>query len=106
MPFVKGQSGNPTGRPLSYRNYVRKLVGEHGEKAFDILWEIAQGQRKTTKWLSQEGGPVEVGVKPSIKEQHDAAIALAEHLNGRPTQAMELEHSGGLSINFTTNVRK
>lgn len=106
--FKKGASGNPAGRPLAFRDHLRKLIGEHGEKAFDIVWEIAQGERTSTKWLAAEGGPVEVEAKPSIKEQLDAALGLAEHLVGKPVQSMEHagEAGGAIKIAIQRNVKR
>ena len=105
MAYKPGQSGNPSGRPIAYREYLRELIGKRGEKAFDIIWAIAKGTRTSKQWMSAEGGPVEVEQLPSIKEQMGAALALAEHLNGKPVQAMDLEHSGAVSFTLKTNVK-
>lgn len=63
---------------------MRQLVGEHGEKAWDILWEIARGDRAGKAWFGSKFGPIEVDVRPSLREQMDASLAIIEHLVGRP----------------------
>ena len=39
MPFIKGQSGNPGGRPKE-NSVVKKLARDHGESAINKLVEL------------------------------------------------------------------
>jgi hypothetical protein len=71
MPFAKGQSGNPTGRPKVDQE-VRELAREHGPAAITKLVELMEGEDKRLA-LS-------------------AAQALLDRGFGKPMQP--LEHSG------------
>ncbi len=81
MPFVKGQSGNPAGRPkmlAEVQEYARKRtkknidamvkISEESEddgirlRALQILHEIAWG-KPTQQVTGPEGGPIELSVK-------------------------------------------
>jgi hypothetical protein len=39
--FERGNKANPRGRPKSHRAYLRRKLGEHGEKAIDVLLRTA-----------------------------------------------------------------
>lgn len=104
MGWPKGApSPNPWGRAApsrTHRAYLRKLIGDKGEIAFDLLWSIARGEL-SFETLSREPGPNEdtisaalipkVRIVPSIRERMDAAEILLAHLVGKPVSAVEVE---------------
>ena len=47
MPFKKGQSGNPGGRPKEVAE-VRKLAQEHGRAAIERLVELMASENERT----------------------------------------------------------
>lgn len=71
MPFEKGQSGNPGGRPKETKD-VRELARKHSQEAIE----------KLVHWM-REG---------DAKSSSAAAQALLDRAWGRPHQAHE--HSG------------
>lgn len=110
-PFQKGQSGNPSGRPKAHRDYLRKLLGENGEKAFDMLWDVATQKPPTREELRErqrleaEGEDLPVLQVPSIRERMDAARVLLEYLVGKPAQELEVTGKDGGPIEAQTDVK-
>ena len=70
--FVKGQSGNPTGRPKEYQD-IKKLAREH----------CADAIKKLAQWVAQDKDP-----GASVK----AAQILLDRGYGKAEQ--HVEHSG------------
>lgn len=98
---LKGSgSPNPGGRKKAHRAYLRQLLGERGERAYDAILDIAEG-RTSFEVLAREPGPNEdlgsaaqipiVRRVPSIRERLDAWEFLAEQLNGKAPQSIEVE---------------
>lgn len=88
MPFEKGQSGNPKGRPK--------------DKPFSDMLRIA------IKEASAEGGTklravADVLVNEAIKGNVQAIKELADRLDGKPAQA--LEHSGAIESTISKEQR-
>lgn len=83
MPFEKGKSGNPGGRPKETKD-VKELARQHTKEAIDRL----------AYWMREGDG------KASIS----AAQALLDRAWGRPPQA--LEHSGADGAPLQVVVKK
>lgn len=82
--FVKGQSGNPNGRPPGKslktfaREYLESLPDEEKVKYLktlpeDIVWKMAEGN-PSNEVTGKDGGPIQVEDSSKIK-------ALTEQLN-------------------------
>jgi hypothetical protein len=94
-----------------HRTYLKELIGERGEKAYDAILSIAQG-RTTFSALAREPGPNEdahsvsmipvVTKCPSIRERLDAWTFLTEQLNGKATVGIEMDvtHTDATSANL------
>src|ERR1700753_537062 len=75
MPFVKGQSGNPAGRP-KLEHDVAKLAKQHGPAAI----------RRLAEWMESDNA------KASVQ----AAQALLDRGFGKALQTVE--HSGAVTM--------
>lgn len=92
---------NPSGaRVKGHREHLRKLLGENGEKAFDLVWQVANGEL-AFETLARKPGPNEdavsaalipkVLVVPTVRERLDAVQWLAEHLVGKAPAELHVE---------------
>ena len=77
MPFIKGQSGNPSGRPSRQRAELAELL--------DTTWSKASRTRVLKRLIAD----AETG-------DHDARTLLLAYAYGKPKEPHEL--SGGLTI--------
>ena len=88
-------------RARNYRETLTKLIGEHGELAYEGILAIAEG-RTTIRKLARDPGPHEdresvaliptIEVQPKIRERLAAWIFLAESLNGKPRVEVDVKH--------------
>ena len=78
MPWVKGQSGNPGGRPKEEVD-IRKLARSRGKQAIDALYEI----------MCDEKAPPAARIA--------ASVALLDRGYGRPEQSF----TGSLNATYS-----
>ena len=82
MPFIKGQSGNPSGRKKGSRGTRQELLAarkaEGGALPLDYLLSVMRDETK------------------DVKERTEAAKAAAPYLHRKMPQA--IEHSGEIGL--------
>lgn len=52
MPFVKGQSGNPAGRPKGYKEFTERCRKWADTEGWKILIELARTADKKTRYMA------------------------------------------------------
>jgi hypothetical protein len=82
MPWVKGQSPNPGGRPREVAD-IRKLARSRGKEAIDALYEIMRDEK----------------APPAARIA--ASVALLDRGFGRPEQRFE----GALNVKYQISDR-
>lgn len=90
--FVKGQSGNPGGRPKSLLSAVRRIVGDDGGDLVESWRLIAFGTQKQIE--------AKYGAKATMRERLLAMQELADRGFGRPVQSVEMSGPEGQPIQF------
>ena len=91
MPFTKGQSGNPSGRPKrtwSWAKELEKAADEHEKKTGTQFRELVA---KRVVLEAANGNMI-------------AAKELFNRMDGMPKQ--DVEHSGGVSVNFHPSLKQ
>ena len=93
--FVKGQSGNPGGRPRGIGALVKREVGENGERLIRRLMLYALGTDK--QFIRQAG----TKYAPRHEQRMDAIRELRNMGFGVPKQAIALSDPDGAPLVFT-----
>ncbi len=83
MPFQKGQSGNPGGRPKEF-NEIKDLARQHSRAAVERLVE----------WMASDNPKASVS----------AAMALLDRGYGKPVQQVSGEDGGPLQLVVVSGV--
>ena len=85
-PFVKGQSGNPGGRPRGLASYVRETTN-NGQEMVDLMVSVMRGETIG-------------GVRPRIRDRMDAATWLSDRAFGKPSMQIEAT-SRSMNVDMT-----
>lgn len=114
IKFKPGQSGNPAGKPPSFRTLMKRLPKDAQAKAMDVLWTALNMQNfdQASKYLKDKEAELpECGFMFQVVLRglmgKDGAWVLGsvlDRLFGRPRQQAEVKHTGNAGgINVVVN---
>ena len=113
-PCKPGETHNPNGRPKKLKNAIKKLPKDMQEKVYGVLGfaltlpDIATAK----KYLEQQRGELgeygfvlQVAIKQLTRDIYGfyALNDIMDRLYGKPRISAEVTHSGGISLNITTD---
>lgn len=113
-PCKPGETHNPNGRPRKLKNAIKKLPKDMQEKVYGVLgFALTLPDETSAKaYLQQQSGELgeygfvlQVAIKQLCKEGwgFSALMDILDRLYGRPKVSADVTHSGGISLNITTD---
>ena len=113
-PCKKGETHNPNGRPKKLVNAIKDLPKDMQEKVYGVLgYALTLPDEKTAKtYLQKEAGELgtygfvlQIAIKQLTKEGwgFGALMDIIDRLYGKPRISAEVAHSGGITLNITTD---
>lgn len=113
IPFKPGQSGNPKGRPPSFRTVFKKMPRAAQEKALAVLWaalsmasyaEAEAYLKDKQKELPECGFMFQVALRGLMgKDGAWVMGSILDRLFGRPRQQAEVKHTGSGGVNVVVS---
>ncbi len=97
MPFTKGQSGNPIGRPRSADKNAGAVAKAEKQIRDRLPWLIEQ-QFSLAEGVFIEERTNDGRLIYQKPPDYKALAYLIDRIMGKPTERQEQEHSGGLTI--------
>lgn len=113
-PCKPGETHNPHGRPPKLKNAIKKLPRDMQEKvmgalAFSLTLPDTTAAKRYLDYQSGELGEygfvLQIAIKQLCKDGWGwgAVMDILDRLYGRPRISAEVSHSGGISLNITTD---
>ena len=113
-PMKPGETRNPNGRPKKMVNAIKGLPRDMQEKVYGVLaFALTLPDEASAKaYLKQQEGELgkygfvlQIAVKQLLKEGwgFSALMDILDRLYGKPRISAEVQHTGGISLNITTD---
>jgi len=113
-PCKPGETHNPNGRPKKLVNAIKSVPKDMQEKVYGVLaYALTLPDEKTAKrYLEQQSGELgkygflmQIAIKQLTKDIYGfyAVNDILDRLFGKPRISAEVAHTGGISLNITTD---
>ena len=113
-PCKPGETRNPNGRPKKIVNAIKGLPRDMQEKIYGVLaFALTLPDEASAKAylhtqegeLGRYGFVLQIAIKQLTKEGwgFGAMMEILDRLYGKPRISAEVAHSGGISLNITTD---
>lgn len=113
-PCKPGETHNPNGRPKKLVNAIKGLPKDMQEKVYSVLaFALTLPDETTAKtYLQQQSGKLgkygfvlQIAIRQLCKEGwgFNAMMDIMDRLYGKPRISAEVAHTGGISLNITTD---
>jgi len=114
IPAKKGEVRNPRGKPKKLSTAIKGLPTDMQEKVYATLaFALTLPDMKSAKeYLDKESGELgqygfvlQIALKQLCKEGwgFSAMMDILDRLYGKPRISAEVQHSGGITLNITTD---
>lgn len=113
-PCKPGETHNPNGRPKKLVNVIKGLPRDMQEKVYGVLaYALTLPDERSAKaYLDQQSGELgkygfvmQIAIKQLCKDGwgFSAMMDIMDRLWGKPRISAEVAHTGGISLNITTD---
>lgn len=113
-PCKPGETHNPNGRPKRLGNAIKGLPKDMQEKVYGVLaFALTLPDEKTAKaYLDHQSGELgkygfvlQIAIRQLCKDGWgwNAMMDILDRLYGKPRISAEVAHTGGISLNITTD---
>ena len=113
-PCKPGETHNPNGRPKKMQTAIKGLPRDMQEKVYGVLaFALTLPDEASAKaYLKQQEGELgkygfvlQIAIKQLLKDGwgFSALMDILDRLYGKPRISAEVQHSGGISLNITTD---
>lgn len=113
-PCKPGETHNPNGRPKRLANAIKGIPKDMQEKVYAVLaFALTLPDETTAKaYLQQQEGQLgkygfvlQIAIKQLCKEGWGwgAMMDIMDRLYGKPRISAEVSHTGGISLNISTD---
>lgn len=113
-PIKPGEVRNPNGQPRKLANAIKGLPKDMKEKVYGVLaFALTLPDTKSAKeYLQQQEGELgkygfvlQIAIRQLTRDGQgwQAMMDIMDRLWGKPRQSAEVSHTGGISLNITTD---